>query len=186
MGSAHSHLAPCLDPDYELQEEWSPWSPCSGSCGSGQRRTQPCGTPALPPSPAPATCPRPSEMSPSACRGSGLHCLSLVQGGLGRGEPGSSQTWWSCHVPGGCGHHEPSEGWRPPGAQTCSVAPPAWPPLFPKAPRTKDPLGFPSERWQPLAMLWTRSAQVSVGCLSTGLGEGPCNLAAGPPVGWKG
>ncbi|XP_074221292.1 isthmin-2 [Camelus bactrianus] len=30
--------------DYELQEEWSPWSPCSGSCGGGsQRRTRPCG-----------------------------------------------------------------------------------------------------------------------------------------------
>ncbi|XP_039088289.1 isthmin-2 isoform X2 [Hyaena hyaena] len=30
--------------DYELQEEWSPWSPCSGSCGSSsQRRTRPCG-----------------------------------------------------------------------------------------------------------------------------------------------
>ncbi|KAM9201966.1 isthmin-2 [Dugong dugon] len=30
--------------DYEPQEEWSPWSPCSGSCSSGsQRRTRPCG-----------------------------------------------------------------------------------------------------------------------------------------------
>ncbi|XP_008588636.1 PREDICTED: isthmin-2 [Galeopterus variegatus] len=30
--------------DYEPQEEWSPWSPCNGSCGnSSQRRTRPCG-----------------------------------------------------------------------------------------------------------------------------------------------
>ncbi|KAM5273593.1 LOW QUALITY PROTEIN: isthmin-2 [Ctenodactylus gundi] len=30
--------------DYESQEEWSPWSPCSGSCSSSsQQRTQPCG-----------------------------------------------------------------------------------------------------------------------------------------------
>ncbi|XP_012868888.1 PREDICTED: isthmin-2 [Dipodomys ordii] len=37
-------LAPCLDADYEPQEEWSPWSPCSGSCSSGsQRRTRSCG-----------------------------------------------------------------------------------------------------------------------------------------------
>ncbi|CAO2587037.1 ISM2 [Lemmus lemmus] len=30
--------------DYEPQEEWSTWSPCSGSCTSGnQQRTRPCG-----------------------------------------------------------------------------------------------------------------------------------------------
>ncbi|XP_076980471.1 isthmin-2 [Tamandua tetradactyla] len=30
--------------DYEPQEEWSPWSSCSGSCGnSSQQRTRPCG-----------------------------------------------------------------------------------------------------------------------------------------------
>ncbi|XP_042548766.1 isthmin-2 [Dipodomys spectabilis] len=30
--------------DHEPQEEWSPWSPCSGSCSSGsQRRTRSCG-----------------------------------------------------------------------------------------------------------------------------------------------
>ncbi|XP_025248360.1 isthmin-2 [Theropithecus gelada] len=30
--------------DYEPQEEWSPWSPCSGNCSIGnQQRTRPCG-----------------------------------------------------------------------------------------------------------------------------------------------
>lgn len=33
----------------------------------------------------------------------------------------------------------------------------------PQGAEDKDPLGFHSERWQPLAMLWTRSTQVSVG-----------------------
>ncbi|KAF6130518.1 isthmin 2 [Phyllostomus discolor] len=30
--------------DFELQEEWGPWSPCSASCSGGsQQRTRPCG-----------------------------------------------------------------------------------------------------------------------------------------------
>lgn len=130
---------PALTQTMSFRRSGAPGLSAVGAVAVASRGLSTAATPALPPSPAPATCPRPGEMSPSACRGSGLHCLSLVQGGLGRGEPGSSQTWWSCPVPGGCGHHKPSEGWRPLGAQTCPVAPPGWSPLFPKVPRTRTP-----------------------------------------------
>ncbi|XP_031990974.1 isthmin-2 [Hylobates moloch] len=37
-------LKDSVNDDYEPQEEWSPWSPCSGNCSIGnQQRTRPCG-----------------------------------------------------------------------------------------------------------------------------------------------
>ncbi|XP_027408335.1 isthmin-2-like isoform X2 [Bos indicus x Bos taurus] len=51
--------------DYELQEEWSPWSLCSGSCGSGQQRTQPCSYTCI----ASKSCA--CDLPPSWCRGQG-------------------------------------------------------------------------------------------------------------------
>lgn len=76
------------------------------------------------------------------------------------GGPASSQACPRCY-----GHREPSEGWASPsGAQRCLGAPPAWPPLFPKVPRTRTPWAYPVRSGSPWpTMPRTCPAQVSVG-----------------------
>lgn len=110
-------LAPYFNPDYEPQEEWSTWSPCSGSCGSGhQQRTRPCGYACT------ATESRVCDLSPCSgetssgpCKGvaNKAHIVTLLawewdscrKGGLWRGVreahkyggpvPGLSQLLWA-------------------------------------------------------------------------------------------
>lgn len=153
-------LASYFNSDYEPQEEWSTWSPCSGSCTSGnQQRTRPCGYACtatesrvcdLPPcpgeirsSPCPGMANMPHTVSsvPRECE------TGMLVGGMDFGEGHGKLTNMvvlSQACPRCCGHREPSEGWASlSGAQRCPGAPPAWPPLFPKAPKTSSPWAFP-------------------------------------------
>lgn len=77
---------------------------------------------------------------------------------LTHGGPALSQACPRC-----CGHREPGKGWVSPlGAHRCPAVPPARPPLFPKAPRTRTPWASPVRGGSPWpTMLRTCSAQVS-------------------------
>lgn len=175
-------LAPYFNPDYEPQEEWSTWSPCSGSCSSGhQQRTRPCGYACT--ATESRVCdlpPCPGEMSSGPCMGVAnmTHTVTMVpwegQDGILVGRVGFgdayrklttvvvlSQACLSC-----CGRQEPSEGWASlsGGSPECPGAPPAWPPLFPKAPQRRTRWALPVRAGSPLpTMLRICLIQVSWG-----------------------
>jgi hypothetical protein len=104
---------PCLDQDYERQEEWRPWSPCSESHSSGnQQRTQPCSY----------AC---TTTQSCACN---LPPILVIRAPV----PADVVTLWAWSP------ENVGEGWASPsGAQKCPGVPPAWPPLFPKALRLR-------------------------------------------------
>jgi hypothetical protein len=128
LRAEYTHLGPLLfNPDCEPQEEWSTWSPCNGSCGSGyQQRTRPCGYACT--ATESRVCdlaPCPGETSSGACTGvaNTAHTVTLllwecehgilarrVGFGEGYGKLTNmvvlSQACLNC-----CGHQEPSEGW---------------------------------------------------------------------------
>lgn len=153
-------LAPYFNPDYEPQEEWSTWSPCSGSCSSGnQQRTRPCGYACtatesrvcdLPPCPGEMSsgpCTRVANMAHIVAVGLWGCANGILIGRVGFREGYGKLTntvVLSQACPSCCGHREPSEGWASlSGAQRCPGAPPAWPPLFPKAPKRSTPWALP-------------------------------------------
>lgn len=173
----------------QLQEEWSRWSPCSGSCGSGsQQRTRPCGyTCTATESRACDLPPCPGEMSRSSCRWSSLHA-GLGPLGMWACKPCIGWAWerggrklthtvvlpCARPVPDATGTESLVRAGLPSGAQRCPAAPPAWPPLFPKAPRTRTPWASPVRGGGPWpTILRTCSAQVSggLGPAPGGLGE---------------
>ena len=127
LRAEYTHLAPYFNPDYEPQEEWSTWSPCSGSCGSGhQQRTRPCGYACTATESRVCDLPRcPGEMSSGPWTGGADLAQTVTtvprecedgrlvgRAGFREG-PGKltnmvvlSQACLSC-----CGHRAPSEGW---------------------------------------------------------------------------